>query len=455
MCHSYGGREELKVKSRMIVELGWGAKTNGTSWTPLLDLRIRWRSGKTRIINSISPHLFESMAGVQRHMRPAFTTAAALLFRAALAYFFSDVLERAPQISTPFHSSAAAREARALIKLGLSPYAGEAYHGGPLLLLALPDDVAALPFVLADAVTIFAATAIANAFDAKQVHTFALVHAWNPWAILACAARSTATLDTALCVGALACAAHEQGLLSGVLLALCLNVLPGSVLPILLMLPCLALLSQRRRISLAVGALATTIPVAAVNCLLCTHWGDTPFAWLDETFGAQARTESLVPNMGLSWYLQIQTFPEYRRTMQCVMYMHVGALAVPAWLRLRSSVRDGDVIRHRRVAMHVAALVATSHLVFRPYPSAADVATTVLISACVPSSVSRALLFVGRNRRGERKLSVVELSVCKWHLDCARAGAAGCRAALRGAGGGAKGTSLYRIVCNSVLSTST
>ncbi|XRB00989.1 GPI-anchor transamidase subunit U [Pycnococcus provasolii] len=321
------------------------------------------------------------MAGVQRHMRPAFTTAAALLFRAALAYFFSDVLERAPQISTPFHSSAAAREARALIKLGLSPYAGEAYHGGPLLLLALPDDVAALPFVLADAVTIFAATAIANAFDAKQVHTFALVHAWNPWAILACAARSTATLDTALCVGALACAAHEQGLLSGVLLALCLNVLPGSVLPILLMLPCLALLSQRRRISLAVGALATTIPVAAVNCLLCTHWGDTPFAWLDETFGAQARTESLVPNMGLSWYLQIQTFPEYRRTMQCVMYMHVGALAVPAWLRLRSSVRDGDVIRHRRVAMHAAALVATSHLVFRPYPSAADVATTVLISA--------------------------------------------------------------------------
>lgn len=170
--------------------------------------------------------------------------AAATAFRVLLAAAGLDTyLESRIEVGTPVTAAIRYREAAQLARLGLSPYAGAAFHGPPLLLAGaqLADSllgrvipgfsVLAAPWrVLAtSAADVAAAAALARLAAAVAPKdgrpgavapaTLAALYLWSPPAVAASVGGSPAGLENAAVFGALAAAASGNAAAAGFALA--------------------------------------------------------------------------------------------------------------------------------------------------------------------------------------------------------------------------------------------
>lgn len=278
----------------------------------------------------------------------------------------------------------------------------------------------------ADVLAVLAVWAAARSVttDKAKADALAAAIAWNPWCMLACVGRAIAMFESALLLCALAAAGNGNAFASAVMLAGCTCLLPGSLLPFLLVLPCMLLLakSATKCLTFVASAVGVTTALALLNASLCESWGAARWSWLQASFQANFQVNT-PPNMGLSWYLQsLIEAPEAKEAFQAAMYVAPCMIAAPVFVtfrdrqrrrrkalarRLRPTISPCDAHKvlkekatsasapkiagpssHARIAWYLANLLVVCHLVFKPSESrASDVAL-----ACATTGLACMLL---------------------------------------------------------------
>ncbi|KAK9824659.1 hypothetical protein WJX72_012121 [[Myrmecia] bisecta] len=120
------------------------------------------------------------------------------------------------EIATPLTSLTRLREGLFLMQYGSSPYAGSAYHAAPLLLPLLGSTAShpilyILPGLVADALAALSLAHLQRQLTRGSTrpavgYSLAALYLWNPLAILACCGGSSAPLENAAGLFALASA---------------------------------------------------------------------------------------------------------------------------------------------------------------------------------------------------------------------------------------------------------
>ena len=277
----------------------------------------------------------------------------------------------------------------------------------------------------ADVLAVLAVWAAARSVttDKTKADALAAAIAWNPWCMLACVGRAIAMFESALLLCALAAAGNGNAFASAVMLAGCTCLLPGSLLPFLLVFPCMLLLakSATKCLTFVASAVGVTTALALLNASLCESWGAARWSWLQASFQANFQVNT-PPNMGLSWYLQsLIEAPEAKEAFQAAMYVAPCMIAAPVFVtfrdrqrrrrkalaRLRPTISPCDAHKvlkekgtsasapkiagpssHARIAWYLANLLVVCHLVFKPSESrASDVAL-----ACATTGLACMLL---------------------------------------------------------------
>lgn len=204
------------------------------------------------------------------------------------------ILERRPELSSPLTSVRGLREGTFLYKHDYDPYAGGVFYHSPLYLLffsyAVPIGSSILTAGLWTAVDVIAAILLVKVWRSRQPagskwsgrdHTVALLYLFNPYTLLTCLARSTTTLDSAVCLYAIAYAYTGHGTPAMAALAVATHT---SLYPVILLAPLLLVLRQlgassKKITSYALVFFGTMATLAGLATLTCTD------SWITRTWG--------------------------------------------------------------------------------------------------------------------------------------------------------------------------
>lgn len=283
------------------------------------------------------------------------------------------------------------------------------------------------------------ATARSVTTDKAKADALAAAIAWNPWCMLACVGRAIATFESALLLSALAAAGNGNAFASAVMLAGCTCLLPGSLLPFLLVFPCMLLLtkSATKCLTFVASAMGVTTALALLNASLCESRGAARWSWLQASFQANFQVNT-PPNMGLSWYMQsLIEAPEAKEAFEAAMYVAPCMIAAPVFVtfrdrqrrrkkalaQLRRAISPCDALKvlkekgtisgpssHARIAVYLANLLVVCHLVFKPSESrATDVAL-----ACATTGLACMLLHGWRPALLNKLMAILPGFVNMW-----------------------------------------
>ncbi|KAJ3054045.1 hypothetical protein HK097_002780 [Rhizophlyctis rosea] len=190
-------------------------------------------------------------------------------------------------------------------------------------------------------------------------HTIATLYLLNPYAIIACLAKSTQLFSSLGAVMGIYFA--TRGKLPPAMLCLAVATYL-SFYPLVLLAPVALLLSDTRKTSV-LNITTTSIPLftvylgglLGVSYLLAGSW-----QFLSSTYGAILFVPDLTPNIGLFWYFFIEMFDHYRTFFLCVFQIFVFVFVVPISVKFRSH------------PLFVASLLMAIVAIFKSYPSVAD-----------------------------------------------------------------------------------
>ncbi|BEJ08882.1 hypothetical protein CcaverHIS641_0509760 [Cutaneotrichosporon cavernicola] len=286
------------------------------------------------------------------------------------------ILERRPELSSPLTSVRSLREGTFLYKHDYDPYAG----GSPLFLLffsyAVPIESSVLTAGLWTAVDVIVAILLVKIWRSRHPagskwssrdHTVALLYLFNPYTLLSCLARSTTTIDNALCLYAIAATYTGNGAPAMAALAIATQT---SLYPVILLLPLLLVLrhlgAPNQKLAayslVFVGTLAT---LAGLATLACTD------SWIARTWGVILAVTDLTPNVGMWWYFFTEMFDHFRMFFRGAFQLHMLIYIVPLCLRLPDP---------RQAVLILVGTMAT----WKSYPTLGDMALWAGLLSCYP-----------------------------------------------------------------------
>ncbi|XP_033755506.1 phosphatidylinositol glycan anchor biosynthesis class U protein-like [Pecten maximus] len=316
--------------------------------------------------------------------------------------FLPEWLSTRAEIVTPLTSWERAMEGLSLKQSFISPYSGDLFHETPLILRLLgfmskfSQNSINLMFVAFDLVCAILLLKITKIFggyllvhqsrsvknystdienlilraeDLQSVQFFVTIaHAFNPYCIAACLARSTAIFNNMAILFTLFYMLKGNKIMCGCFLALSAYL---TMYPIILLAPVAiffykrsspnsesysdhkALLSYSHISLITLAWLAVLIGVSA--------YLEQSWEFLYSTYGFTLTVPDLTPNLGVFWYFLTEMFEHFRTFFICVFQINVIIYTVPLSIKLRE---------HPVFLLYLLIFLIG---VFKSYPSFADV----------------------------------------------------------------------------------
>ncbi|KAJ3067481.1 hypothetical protein HDU98_009299, partial [Podochytrium sp. JEL0797] len=296
------------------------------------------------------------------------------------------------EVSTPVTSYKRMQEGVYLFRNNIDPYDGGVFHQPPLLLLlfhALPQ--AAIPYLLIaiDALCALLVHRIAETRRPKQFKTdptdptipkdaplsprlVAAAFLLNPLSIATCMSLSTLPFNTFAVLASVYAATRGKRVYAMLCLSLAAYM---TMYPVMLLLPCVLLLSSRPAAD-GNTKIQTNVPRVLFSCTLL--FSTFLLAWLglsnllmgswnfvSATYGVILLVPDLTPNIGLSWYIFIEMFDQFRLFFLLVFQVFVVAFCVPLSIKFREE------------PLFVVTLFLIITAAFKSYPSFGDIALYV------------------------------------------------------------------------------
>ncbi|KAJ3031871.1 UNVERIFIED_CONTAM: hypothetical protein HDU68_011630 [Siphonaria sp. JEL0065] len=300
------------------------------------------------------------------------------------------------EVSTPVTSYKRMQEGVFLFRNNIDPYDGGVFHQAPLLLAlfhAVPEWAVSYLFVLVDVVCAALLVQIAKSrrfvhFEERDVTKagaanvtegsadvdetvpvdvdtdpmfVAAAFLLSPLSILTCLAKASLSLNSLAVLAAVFCATRANRVLTMLFLSLATYM---TLYPVMLLLPCSVLIAQQRNAS-PVKTTLSSIPLftvfvlawLAISNLLMGSWN-----FIEATYGTLILVPDLTPNIGLSWYIFIEMFDQFRLFFLLVFQVFVVAFCVPL------TVKFGEQ------PLFVITLFCIITATFKSYPSFGDIA---------------------------------------------------------------------------------
>ncbi|KRY21757.1 Phosphatidylinositol glycan anchor biosynthesis class U protein [Trichinella patagoniensis] len=306
-----------------------------------------------------------------------------------------EFLETRVEISTPFNSWIRVKEAFALQNAGFSPYAGDAVHCNPILLIMFNfiDRSASwfTPFLfcLLDIIAAFLLSNATYLYRLKKQSTENLqksqfapntkhlllnenentkIYLFNPVVILSTVAKTTSTITNCLLSCVLFCFIQRKPVLCIFFLTMLLFV---DVYFATLIIPVFLFISQdghfdwKRVIYLNLFFLQCLGCFALLSYLCFGDW-----SFLNSTIGAVLTLSDLTPNFGLYWYYFVEMFDHFRLFFLFVFHLCPFIYTIPLAINLR---KDAFFL------IYIQLLITT---LFKSYPSIADFAVAYSLVPC-------------------------------------------------------------------------
>ncbi|KAJ3114512.1 hypothetical protein HK100_001646 [Physocladia obscura] len=328
---------------------------------------------------------------------------------------FVESLSTRVEVSTPITSYKRMREGVYLLNNNIDPYDGGVFHQPPLLLLmfhSLGTDSPLVPllFVAIDVLAAVLLMRIARRhFTAAVTYTWrlsagrvvqsqslpqqhqtsnktvqnsiehnetdstiprdallsptliAVIYLLNPLSIAACLSRSSLAFNSLAVIAAIhAAVTCGNRVWSMFFLSLATYL---SIYPVMLVLPCAIFVAPSNKqhlqsiFSCAVLFSVFLLAWLGLSNLLMGSWN-----FIEATYGVIILVPDLTPNIGLSWYIFMEMFDQFRLFFLLVFQVFVLAFSVPLTLKFR------------QYPLFVVALFLIITATFKSYPSIGDVA---------------------------------------------------------------------------------
>ncbi|GAM23439.1 hypothetical protein SAMD00019534_066140, partial [Acytostelium subglobosum LB1] len=282
----------------------------------------------------------------------------AVILRLVLYYQgFHNVLSQRNEISTPLTGFKRLTEGLHLHTLGLSPYAGSAYHQAPLLLLAfmplhgLHIIASQLMFVLVDVIiayllrriTVLAGSVLPQEMggDPKLAQSnfpnvVAAIYLFNPFTLFTSVGMSTIVFNNLSIIASLYFALSGNMFLSLFSVASAVYI---SIYPIMLIFPVSYILKRTTASkSSVVFAIKTVLlfifslgSLLYISFTLLNSW-----EFIEKCYWFTFLVEDLTPNIGLFWYYFIEVFEHFRNFFLFIFQYHVFIYTIPLAIRLKN-----------------------------------------------------------------------------------------------------------------------
>ncbi|KAG8932493.1 hypothetical protein FRC02_001016 [Tulasnella sp. 418] len=317
-----------------------------------------------------------------------------------------ELLRNDHQLTSPLTSFSRLKEGVFLYRSGIDPYSGGVFRHSPLSLaifssLSLTSEhISPIIWALLDGIGAWSLIRIwRSRTGSKSGHPsneglIAVLYLLNPYVLLPNLALSTASLENALCLTAIAFACQGRASASLLFLALLTHTsLPNIILtpPIILLLthpngPTSSLdLSQStsptegaaasdigpkvrsRRIALAIEFAIYWFALALISTFVAGG-----FQWTGRTLGAWLSLPDLTPNPGLWWYFFTEMFDHFRPFYLVVFSMHLLIYIVPICTKFRHDPLYATFL--------LCGILAT----FKAYPTLADPGLFISMFAIFP-----------------------------------------------------------------------
>ncbi|KAH6601054.1 hypothetical protein BASA50_001882 [Batrachochytrium salamandrivorans] len=197
------------------------------------------------------------------------------------------------------------------------------------------------------------------------------LYMFNPYAIIICLAKSTQSFSSLGILAAIHFAIHGHIGMTVLSLATAtyLSLYPVIFLPLCILL----LVSSRKESILKISLKGIALFIVAIGVLLFSSFllfGDWKF--LESTYGTIIFVTDLTPNIGLYWYFFIEMFDQFRTFFLVVFHITTIIFTMPVTLRFN---------KH---PLFVAFMLAGFSALFKSYPSIADTALFLSLSAIYP-----------------------------------------------------------------------
>lgn len=218
----------------------------------------------------------------------------------------------------------------------------------------------------------------------------AALYLFHPFALLACAAKSSAVFSTVACLAAFYFALRQQRRLAMLMLGLAtlLSLYPCTlVVPLVLLLReapagparCSVATAVRSYLACLVGWCALAWWVAAIPAPVGPEAlrRAADFVLHATPVGCNVLVADLRPNLGLAWYMFVEMFDHYRPFYLAVFQLNLFIYVVPASLKFAAD------------PMVLAAVLAAVGGLFKPYPTVADSLLILVLLAFTGGSLLR------------------------------------------------------------------
>ncbi|OWF55148.1 Phosphatidylinositol glycan anchor biosynthesis class U protein [Mizuhopecten yessoensis] len=316
--------------------------------------------------------------------------------------FLPEWLSTRAEIVTPTTSWERAMEGLSLKQSFISPYSGDLFHETPLMLRILgfmnkfSQNSINLMFVGLDLVCAILLLKISKMFggyllvhQARSVKNYAtdidslilrsedlhsvqflvtIAHAFNPYCIAACLARSTAIFNNLALLFTIYYLLKGNKIMCGCFLAIASYL---TMYPIILLAP-VAIFFYQRSYPTCVSytdprALSSYVQTSVITLVwLAAFIGASAFleeSWdfLNSTYGFTLTVPDLTPNLGVFWYFFTEMFEHFRTFFICVFQINVVIYTFPLSIKLRE---------HPVFLLYLLIFLIG---IFKSYPSFADV----------------------------------------------------------------------------------
>ncbi|KAI9340868.1 GPI transamidase subunit PIG-U [Obelidium mucronatum] len=284
------------------------------------------------------------------------------------------------EVSTPVTSYKRMQEGVFLFRNNIDPYDGGVFHQPPLLLAlfhVLPEQIVPYFFIAVDVLCALMLVQIAKRrtfvrFHDKDDETtpldsdlnplfVAAAFLLNPLSLLTCLGKATLPLNSLCVIAAVFYATKGNRVLSLLFLSLASYM---TLYPVMLVLPIAVLLSKKH----GSHPIKTTLSCLSLMSVLLLSWlgisnllmGSWNF--IEATYGTLILVPDLTPNIGLSWYIFIEMFDQFRLFFLLVFQVFVVAFCVPLTVKFFDQ------------PLFVVTLFCIITAAFKSYPSFGDIA---------------------------------------------------------------------------------
>ncbi|ORY34468.1 PIG-U-domain-containing protein [Rhizoclosmatium globosum] len=285
------------------------------------------------------------------------------------------------EVATPLTSFKRLKEGIHLFRNNIDPYEGGPFHQPPLILALfhiLPQVLTPYLFPLIDLLTSILLLQIAKTYkyrpfppqpekdETVPVDTpldpeiAAAVYLLNPWTLAACVGRSTGVVTSLAVVAGVyfATRGRRVGCMVSLAFAAYCGVWAG-----MLVLPCGLLIAGVNKTKQLPTLLSGSVLFATFTFayLLLSNLLMGSWFFLSSTYGTLFLVPDLTPNIGLSWYIFIEMFDQFRLFFLLVFQIFVVAFCVPLSIKFNE----------QPLLVVTLLLVVTS--AFKSYPEVGDV----------------------------------------------------------------------------------